>query len=100
MPSRGRRSFVALLAVAALVGASACSASSAPLHAASAFNPKGIYDCSVLQAITGIRVYVTTFVFKSGHRYSNGLKGPGRSLAGSVSNGRYKRVGSKIVPLP
>src|SRR5438552_1865774 len=88
------RRVLMLLALAATVATATAAVSSA-----SAFNPKGIYDCSVLQAATGIRVYVTTFVFKSHHRYGNGLKGPGNTLAKSVSNGKYKLSGSKIIPL-
>jgi hypothetical protein len=91
--------FAAAAAVAAIAAGSVGAASGASVHAASAFKPHGVYDCSVLQAVTGIRVYVTTIEFKSGHRYSNGFKGQGSSLTGSVSNGRYKLAGSKIIPL-
>jgi hypothetical protein len=96
---RSIRCLLATIAtVAALTAGSVGAASAASVHAAGAFKPHGIYDCSVLQAITGIRVYVTTIAFKSGRTYSNGLRGTGTSLAG-VSTGRYKLAGSKIIPL-
>jgi hypothetical protein len=88
----------ALLVVLAAAGSTA-TASGTTAHAAGAFNPRGIYDCSVLQAATGIRVYVTSLQFKSHHRYTNGLKGNGGKLVGALSTGRYKRSGSKIIPL-
>ena len=94
-----RRVLVAAAVTAACVASCAGVASASSLHAASAFKPKGIYDCSVLQAFTGIRVYVTTLEFKSHHKYSNGLRGHGNALSGSVSKGSYKVVGSKIIPL-
>jgi hypothetical protein len=97
---RSTRCLFATAAALAIVAAgSVGAASGASVHAAGAFKAHGIYDCSVLQAATGIRVYVTTIEFKSGHRYSNGSKGPGTSLTGSVSNGRYKLAGTKIIPL-
>jgi hypothetical protein len=83
--------------VTVVTGLALAIASTAPASASS-FKPGGIYDCSVLQASTGIRVYVTTFEFKPGHRYSNGLKASGTGLR-HVSAGRYKRVGSTIIPL-
>jgi hypothetical protein len=85
------------LLVGALVAGAALAASGG-VASASAFKPRGIYDCSVLQAATGIRVYVTTVEFKSGHRYSNGTKASGSSLS-NASTGKYKRAGSKIIPL-
>jgi hypothetical protein len=88
-----------LLAALAVAVASAAPATGASVHAASAFNPRGIYDCSVLQAATGVRVYVTSLQFKSHHRYTNGLKGGGGKLVKALSTGRYKRSGSKIIPL-
>src|SRR3954453_24055304 len=93
------RSIATALLSALAVAASPTPAPPSTAHAASAFNPRGIYDCSVLQAATGIRLYVTSLQFKSHHRYTNGLKGDGGKVVAALSTGRYKRSGSKIIPL-
>jgi len=83
----------AVLTVAALGGASASAS-------ASAFHPADRYDCYAYQAITGGEAYVVSYRFESGHRYAQGIKAAhGKGLARTLSKGRYKRSGARIVGL-
>lgn len=94
-----RRCAGAALCGAAALLVPAAGASAADVHAANYFRPKGVYDCTAYQAVTGLYTYVDTYKFGKHHSYRFGLMAPkATAFHGAVSKGHYTVQGLKIVP--
>jgi hypothetical protein len=87
-------------AVAAGLGTLVAVAAFCGTASAGAFHPTHRYDCYASQAVTGGRVYVVSYHFKSGNPYSEGFRPTKRTgLSNTFSSGPYKVAGKRNIGL-
>ena len=93
--SRGRRA----IGLAAALGACAIAIGglAAAADAAGYFDPHAIYNCTAPQPGGGF-IYIDSYQFKSGNRYSVGYQHNGH-LVGHIRSGLYKRAGNRLIGL-